>query len=62
MKPASSNQGTSNQVASNQVTELLARWSKGEDDAREKLVPLVYDELRQVARRCLASQPRDQTL
>lgn len=67
MKPASSNQVTSkqvasNQVASNQVTELLARWSKGEDDAREKLVPLVYDELRQVARRCLASQPRDQTL
>jgi len=49
-------------TSSNQVTELLARWSNGEDAAREKLVPLVYDELRRVARRCLASQPRDQTL
>ncbi len=49
-------------TSSNQVTELLARWSNGEDAAREKLVPLVYDELRRVAKRCLASQPRDQTL
>ena len=46
----------------NQVTELLARWSQGEEAAREKLVPLVYDELRRVARRCLAGQPQDQTL
>ena len=52
MKPASPNQ----------VTELLARWSHGEEAAREKLVPLVYDELRRVARRCLAGQPQDQTL
>jgi RNA polymerase sigma factor (TIGR02999 family) len=49
-------------VSSNQVTELLTRWSNGEEAAREKLVPLVYDELRRVARRCLAGQPRDQTL
>jgi RNA polymerase sigma factor (TIGR02999 family) len=52
MKPASPSQ----------VTELLARWSHGEEAAREKLVPLVYDELRRVARRCLAGQPQDQTL
>jgi RNA polymerase sigma factor (TIGR02999 family) len=52
MKPASSNQ----------VTELLVRWSHGEEAAREELVPLVYDELRRVARRCLAGQPHDQTL
>jgi RNA polymerase sigma factor (TIGR02999 family) len=49
-------------TTSNQVTELLARWSNGEEAAREKLVPLVYDELRRVARRCLAGQPHDQTL
>jgi RNA polymerase sigma factor (TIGR02999 family) len=49
-------------VSSNQVTELLTRWSNGEEAAREQLVPLVYDELRRVARRCLAGQPRDQTL
>lgn len=48
--------------SSNQVTELLARWSKGEEDAREKLVPLVYDELRRLARRCLAGRPQEHTL
>lgn len=49
-------------TSSNQVTELLVRWSRGEEAAREKLVPLVYDELRRVAKRCLAGQPHDQTL
>jgi RNA polymerase sigma factor (TIGR02999 family) len=49
-------------ASSNQVTELLARWSNGEEDAREKLVPLVYDELRRLARRCLAGRPQDHTL
>lgn len=47
---------------SRQVTELLARWSQGEAAAREALVPLVYEELRRVARGCLAGRPRDQTL
>ena len=41
-------------VNSNQVTELLVRWSGGDAAAREKLVPLVYDELRRMARHCLA--------
>lgn len=47
---------------SNQVTELLLRWSGGDNEAREKLVPLVYDELRRVARRCLAGQNTGHTL
>jgi RNA polymerase sigma factor (TIGR02999 family) len=47
---------------SHQITELLARWSEGESAAREKLVPLVYDELRRVARHCLAGQRPDHTL
>jgi RNA polymerase sigma-70 factor (ECF subfamily) len=45
----------------NQVTQLLARWSKGDLAAREALVPVVYKELKRVAGRCLASQ-RNQTL
>ena len=49
-------------TSSTQVTELLARWSNGEEDAREKLVPLVYDELRRLARRCLVGRPQDNTL
>jgi len=44
------------------VTELLARWSNGDVSARDALVPLVYDELRKIARRCLASQRADHTL
>jgi RNA polymerase sigma factor (TIGR02999 family) len=47
---------------SSQVTELLLRWSKGESAAREKLVPLVYDELRRMARRVLSERGRDYTL
>jgi RNA polymerase sigma factor (TIGR02999 family) len=41
------------------VTELLLRWSEGDVAAREELIPLVYNELRRIARRCLASQPHN---
>ena len=45
-----------------EVTELLRRWSDGDIAARESLVPLVYDELRRLARYYLASQRSDHTL
>lgn len=45
-----------------QITELLQQWSKGESAAREKLVPLVYDELRRTARKILAERGRERTL
>ena len=48
--------------ASNQVTELLAQWSKGDGEARERLLPVVYNELRNLARKCLGGQRHDQTL
>jgi len=44
------------------VTELLARWSKGDADAREVLIPLVYEELRRIARRSLSSRSASHTL
>ena len=44
------------------VTELLVRWSGGDISARDALVPLVYDELRRIARRCLAARGADHTL
>jgi RNA polymerase sigma-70 factor, ECF subfamily len=47
---------------SGQVTALLVQWSRGDSAAREALIPIVYDELRRVARHCLASQPRNQTM
>jgi RNA polymerase sigma factor (TIGR02999 family) len=48
--------------SSNQVTQLLIRWSQGDNAACEKLFPLVYDELRRLARRCLAGERPDHTL
>ena len=44
------------------VTELLIRWSQGDAGARDELIPLVYGELRRLARRCLAGERRDHTL
>jgi RNA polymerase sigma factor (TIGR02999 family) len=44
------------------VTELLSRWSQGDLAARDALVPLVYDELRRIARRCLSQKSSDHTL
>ena len=44
------------------VTELLDRWNQGDVAARDALMPLVYDELRRVARRKLAGQHSDHTL
>jgi RNA polymerase sigma factor (TIGR02999 family) len=49
-------------ASSHPVTELLARWSSGDASARDALVPIVYDELRRIARRCLAGQRRSHTL
>lgn len=49
-------------ASSDPVTELLARWSRGDSAAGEALVPLVYDELRRIARRCLAGKGKDHTL
>jgi RNA polymerase sigma factor (TIGR02999 family) len=48
--------------SSQPVTELLARWKNGDVSARDALVPLVYDELRRIARRCLSSQSSTNTL
>jgi RNA polymerase sigma factor (TIGR02999 family) len=39
--------------ATNQVTGLLRAWSQGDEGALNALMPVVYDELRRIARRCL---------
>lgn len=48
--------------SSSQVTQLLVRWSDGDEFAREALIPLVYDELRRVARNALRQQRPNHTL
>ena len=47
---------------SKQVSELLANWNKGYADAREALMPLVYDELRKLAASHLRRERSDHTL
>jgi RNA polymerase sigma factor (TIGR02999 family) len=44
------------------VTQLLQAWSRGEASALEKLLPLVYAELRLRARRYMARERRDHSL
>lgn len=44
------------------VNELLAAWGKGDDGALTTLLPLVYDELRQLARRQLRGERNGHTL
>ncbi len=47
---------------SGEVTALLLQWNEGQEDARERLVALVYPELRRLASRSLHSGRGDQTL
>lgn len=48
--------------SSDQITLLLIDWSKGDDYALEQLLPLVYQELRQMARQYMNKQPAGHTL
>ena len=45
-----------------QVTQLLLAWSAGDSAAQEKLMPLVYAELRQLAKRYMARERPEHTL
>jgi RNA polymerase sigma factor (TIGR02999 family) len=47
--------------ASHQITLLLVDWSKGDELALEQLMPLVYEELRQMARRYMRRKPSGHT-
>lgn len=44
------------------VTTLLLEWRAGDDSALNRLIPLVYRELRQIARRCLQREGAGNTL
>lgn len=49
-------------AATGEVSELLAAWSAGDESARDSLMPLVYDELRRVARRHMRGERPDHSL
>src|SRR4030095_6272253 len=44
------------------VTALLLAWRAGDEDALGRIVPLVQEELRQIARRCLRNERADHRL
>jgi RNA polymerase sigma-70 factor (ECF subfamily) len=45
-----------------EITQLLAEWSNGNQSALDRLYPLVYEELRSLARRYMRRERKDHTL
>jgi RNA polymerase sigma factor (TIGR02999 family) len=50
------------QVRQSEVTDILREWSEGDSNAPDRLMPLVYDELRRLARRRLSGESDANTL
>jgi RNA polymerase sigma-70 factor, ECF subfamily len=48
--------------STHQITELLQAWNRGDDQALEKLTPLVYEELYRAAKRCISHRRYGNTL
>jgi RNA polymerase sigma factor (TIGR02999 family) len=51
-----------NRLAEETITQLLARWSSGDREAAERVLPQIYDELRRIAARQLRQERGDHTL
>src|SRR5436190_21152929 len=49
-------------VSQQRVTQLLTRWSEGDDAVLAELTPLVYEELRRIAHRHMGAERPDHTL
>jgi len=45
-----------------EITQLLLNWSKGDEAALNQLIPLVYPELRKLARRYMGRESPEHTL
>src|SRR6266566_5040175 len=59
---SSATAGGPRQAGPQEVTQLLANWSQGDPTALEKLIPLVYEELRHLAQRYMEGQRPNHTL
>lgn len=48
--------------ASSEITQILQEWNSGNEDAKERLIPFVYDELKRQARFMMSRERADHTL
>src|SRR5512138_1911491 len=51
-----------NTQSSSDITGLLLAWNAGDGKALESLIPMIYDELRRIARRYMRGEREDHTL
>jgi hypothetical protein len=49
-------------IARERVSRLLAEWAGGDPAARERLVPIVYEELRRLAHHYMRAERHGHTL
>ena len=54
--------GVGTETAPSEVTGLLKRWSAGDERARDQLIPLVYERLRELAHKRLRGAPGENSL
>lgn len=45
-----------------EITQLLLQWRSGDSSALDQLIPLVYNELRRLARQCMRQERANHTL
>lgn len=48
--------------SSEEITQLLEKWNNGDEEALDKLTPLVYDELHRIAENYIRREYREHTL
>lgn len=53
---------TAHDVTAQDVTDCLRRWAEGDEQALDRLMPLVYPELRRLARRAMSGEKASHTL
>jgi RNA polymerase sigma factor (TIGR02999 family) len=54
--------GGNMESSTDEVTQLLQDWGRGDRESLEKLVPLIYSELRRIAHNCLYRERPGHTL
>jgi RNA polymerase sigma-70 factor, ECF subfamily len=59
---ASPSQRVMNQQQASEITQILREWNDGNEDAKERLLPFVYDELKRQAGILMSRERADHTL